>query len=811
MARAGKPTGRMSTPQVQSASAYARLASPAPGPQKVRYAPAPAPASRSDSIHPRRILPKVREGREREFHSATRALSLTPPAMRASGPAGADLVISVNTPLPQPAGQRLASNVGEPSLAANGDVVFFTGNWYAARSLDGGRTFEFLDPFTAFQNPPNLQFCCDQVVQYVASIDTFVWLMQYSPQQGPQADNIQRLAFATTQELRDGQWRIFDITTTTLGVPGLFLDYPDIAVGANAIYITTNVFTPAGQLSTCAVLRIGTASIASGAIVAKPFVPPDGNGFRVAQNCGATAYFAAHQDTSTLKVFAWDEDKDAPTSQLVEVARWVGGSGYASRCPDGSTWLDRADPRITGAALAGGDLYFAWGVDGGSNRRKQPFIQIARIEAATLTLVENINVFDDDSATCYAALAVNADKEVGISYMLGGGPKFPSHVVGILTGDRRDVVAAVGEAAPQPNQQNRGEWGDYLAARPVYPEAKLFAASGYTLPAGAVNGQSLPRYVVFGRTGTPLAAIAGGGAAGAVAVAFSRPPMPGLAKPDQPDGDGEPIASVDDLGVVSAAVAEKIKFAAGLDAVAARAAPAVATAELAAAVRPGTERWRVKTGQDGDRAKVGKNVIDGEDLGRGVVEATIDELSALPRPPGLEVATADPPQFQGIRNGVAEVTIWRVVGKIIAIKHETDGDYHLVLQSDSGAEMVAEVPTPTEEFVGDCPWLDDIRKARQAIDDGVVRSLSPADFSLLNGKLAPHSASLSAARALPPPGLLLTTPPPGSKQPQPLFQSAIPPRRARITGVGFFDRAHGQTGAAKNVIELHPVLKVEWM
>jgi hypothetical protein len=28
--------------------------------------------------------------------------------------------------------------------------------------------------------------------------------------------------------------------------------------------------------------------------------------------------------------------------------------------------------------------------------------------------------------------------------------------------------------------------------------------------------------------------------------------------------------------------------------------------------------------------------------------------------------------------------------------------------------------------------------------------------------------------------------------------------------VGFFDRAHGATGAAPNVIELHPALKIEW-
>jgi hypothetical protein len=31
-------------------------------------------------------------------------------------------------------------------------------------------------------------------------------------------------------------------------------------------------------------------------------------------------------------------------------------------------------------------------------------------------------------------------------------------------------------------------------------------------------------------------------------------------------------------------------------------------------------------------------------------------------------------------------------------------------------------------------------------------------------------------------------------------------RRAKVTGVAFFDSEHGETGAAPNGIELHPIL-----
>jgi len=51
----------------------------------------------------------------------------------------------------------------------------------------------------------------------------------------------------------------------------------------------------------------------------------------------------------------------------------------------------------------------------------------------------------------------------------------------------------------------------------------------------------------------------------------------------------------------------------------------------------------------------------------------------------------------------------------------------------------------------------------------------------------------------------------GEEAQMPAFQTAVKPTAARITGVGFFDRAHGATGAAPNVFELHPVLKIEWL
>lgn len=473
-----------------------RLAKPRAMPAVTKLLKRPARVQRPKRVHPRHFPHRVVEGEERAVYSDTaplafvaKRLAKTPAALGAAD----DIVLVQETELADPGARNTAGSVGEPSVAVKGDTVLYTGNWYAALSTDGGGQFRFLNPH-AFDTPKH-SFCCDQVAHYIPAIDTFVWLLQYGPNSG---DNIQRLAFATPADAAAGRWRLFDITTSMLGVPGAFLDFPDLAIGAHSLYVTTNIFLGNGGGS--AVLRVPFSGIASGAITAQRFVFTKFS-LRVAQNCGDTAFFATHETASSLRVFAWPESSAQPTSGLAPVTRWIGGDGYHSRTPDGKRWLDRADPRITGATLADGHLWFAWTVNRGSNLRPKPFIQVARIRVADMTTVENRNVFDTDSATAYPALATNSNEEVGIAYMLGGGTRFPSHVVGFLTGVRSHQVVAASDRGPEFSDEGKGEWGDYLALRRCSPNEKLFAATGYTLkgPGNGSNQDATPRFVVFGR------------------------------------------------------------------------------------------------------------------------------------------------------------------------------------------------------------------------------------------------------------------------------------------------------------------------
>ncbi len=155
-----------------------------------------------------------------------------------------------------------------------------------------------------------------------------------------------------------------------------------------------------------------------------------------------------------------------------------------------------------------------------------------------------------------------------------------------------------------------------------------------------------------------------------------------------------PITDVNTLGTVTPAVARQIKDACGVH-TGVRAAMAPAFVPMPQMVTsPGSERWKVETGQDDDRNLVGKNIINGKHLGAGIVEATVTELISIPRPPGFEdIKGFAPPEFDRKRAQPTETTIWRVEGRITGIKLEKDGDYHLVFQGASLETLVAEIPT----------------------------------------------------------------------------------------------------------------------
>jgi hypothetical protein len=259
-------------------------------------------------------------------------------------------------------------------------------------------------------------------------------------------------------------------------------------------------------------------------------------------------------------------------------------------------------------------------------------------------------------------------------------------------------------------------------------------------------------------------------------------------------------------------------------------APGAAPAALMA-IKPGVERWDAKVGGGGSAADVQKLIVD----------TSVRELGGLPRPQVLMPDTAAHDDYDDKRVAPVEDTVWRVSVNVIALRLEADGDYHLVLQDESGATMVAEVPNPDSAsnppFVpADSPFFDDIDAARKAVDAQFKAAVGAKAFvpTPAAAEQPPTSApgqQPQAAQLEPEPPRLVLVPTetfqysktgpnlgPAAQEPsQKIDLSAGPDAEfamridatpAVVIGVGFFDRSHGQTGNAPNILELHPVLGI---
>lgn len=250
----------------------------------------------------------------------------------------------------------------------------------------------------------------------------------------------------------------------------------------------------------------------------------------------------------------------------------------------------------------------------------------------------------------------------------------------------------------------------------------------------------------------------------------------------------EAVKTVRDLKPLRVADANTVKAAAQQP---------VLASPAAVGEKPGVERWAVKTGTDLDVGQVGTNIVNGTDLGFGLVDTTVEEMRALKRPPDMLPVTASFAKnspYENHRSAPVETTVWRLTAVITKARLEQDGDYHLVLQGVSGVTMIAEIPNPDPAFVGNATWRADIARGRAAMDQKLGHPLKAIGFALTD--MAPPKSDRFATPQAKPPAEAPMTP---------------VNARAVITGVGFFDSDHGQTGVAPTAIEIHPVLDLAFL
>ena len=158
----------------------------------------------------------------------------------------------------------------------------------------------------------------------------------------------------------------------------------------------------------------------------------------------------------------------------------------------------------------------------------------------------------------------------------------------------------------------------------------------------------------------------------------------------------------------------------------------------------GTERWPVKTLATADVSKINATPVF----------ANVADLAAIEAPTRKELMQRETSRFP------MELRTFRVQGFLVGFKKETDEDFHIVIADLTKPEtMVVEMPAPACVPEALSKEFADMRESWEA-----RFGRATAKFKMVQR----HHI------------------------------------RVEFTGPAFFDFIHGQTGVAKNGIEIHP-------
>jgi hypothetical protein len=414
--------------------------------------------------------------------------------------ASGDFVLFRNTPIVDAATSNTTSQVGEPSVATNGQCVLLTGNWYASFSSDSGTTWSYVDPYHMFPSA-NSGFCCDQVALYDPSRDLVFWLLQYSADANR---NTLRLAISKgLDNFQNNRWYWYDFSPDSVNAAWTqqWFDFPDLALSRNFLYVTSNMFNlgESGGWTRSIVLRLSLDQLAAGTgLNYNYFQTSDNFSLRCTQGAQDTMYFGSHNSTSQLRVFSWPESAGGPVQNDVDVTLWS-ETGYSGPGPDGRDWLGRADGRITGAYVAQGVIGFLWTSAQIAGARPFPFARHVRINESTKALINQPDVWHPNFAWAYPTAGVNDRAHLGLAAFYGGGTLNPSHAVGLLddlnaTTGLAWLTTVSGSSGPDANK-----WGDYLACRRHAGDGVTWVATGFSEQGGADQASIEPRFIHFGR------------------------------------------------------------------------------------------------------------------------------------------------------------------------------------------------------------------------------------------------------------------------------------------------------------------------
>jgi len=433
---------------------------------------------------------------------------------RASTPGSALLFRYSNMGAIPPAG--FASEIMETSHGQGGKNIFYTGNWFAARSINGGATWGYLNPFSDYP-----KFCCDQVALYDPARNMMIWYRQEIA--SATGENTLRVSVSN-----DGgaTWASYTIGPKNVNSAwtGQWFDYPHLQIAGDYLYIATNVFNASNSWTRTVMLRWPLDALKARTGFGYNYFETS-SWFTFVPVAGAdhVMYFASNwpnvEPFNRIAIWKWAENSTSITQVVKSVAAWSTTSRGQVICGanDSGNWLARTDQRLLSGAVyryQGSNLqYFGrnvigfwWNVKQGGNFPR-PYIDGAAFFESDLTQVAGLQgrpyMYNSTDCFAYPSFAPNDRGDLGFvtNWATSGSGYKPAVIYGIADDYALTppgfAIRGLNTSSWRPAQPR---FGDYNTVRAFEPGGSVWTGSAHIIGTNALGGRlNTPLYFVFGR------------------------------------------------------------------------------------------------------------------------------------------------------------------------------------------------------------------------------------------------------------------------------------------------------------------------
>jgi hypothetical protein len=399
---------------------------------------------------------------------------------------------------------QLNYDPNEPTAAANGRMVLYTGNIYARLSGDHGQNFSVIDPYTTFPNSAG-GVGGDFVTYYDRTRGLMIWYLQYFTDAN--GNNVHRLVVYNGQRnLANNAFTYYDLTPQGIGYPtNRWFDYPDLAVSDNRLYVTTNVCSSSPSCVDAVYFRFDLDELAAGGTANYTYYTGRNQSGRLTTGAGNTMYIGAHVDNNTIRLYSWPEAGNMSSVDR-DVTAWQTITSTAPSL-DGTDWLMFDGHRIIAAWVAGGRIGFMWDSAQGGGYA-QANVRYARFNVSDLNLSDQGAIWNADYAYAYPSAHPNDRGDLGGTINFGGrtgvgnNPNpYPNVAVWVADGFNGGTLAPMTSLGVTNGTNGPGanRWGDYLSTRWHVMYGNTWVGTGFVLNGGTGSANYEPHYIWFGR------------------------------------------------------------------------------------------------------------------------------------------------------------------------------------------------------------------------------------------------------------------------------------------------------------------------